>query len=107
MGFSIVPLRIAMTLGNIFSAGGIVGAFCVVISKLIHPHMTVGWASMMSALCFFSGVILFFVGVVGEYVGRMTLNINNEPGYVIREIINYEGDYDEKDIDSGSGKCSG
>lgn len=99
MGFSIVPLRIAMTLGNIFSAVGLVGAICVVIDKLTHPHMTVGWASMMSALCFFSGIILFFIGVVGEYVGRITLNINNEPGYVVREIITNKGEDNEKDLD--------
>ena len=52
--------------------------------------MLVGWASMMSALCFFSGVILFFIGIVGEYIGRIALNVNNEPEYVIREMIGVE-----------------
>lgn len=106
MGFSIVPLRLAMTLGNIFSAGGLIGALCVVIAKLMHPDMTVGWASMMSALFFFSGVILFFIGVVGEYVGRITLNTNNEPRYVIREVITNKGEKHEKDFNSGSGQCA-
>lgn len=90
IGFSVVPLRIAMTIGNIFAGLGILGAVCVVISKIIHPEMLLGWASMMSALCFFSGVILFFIGIVGEYIGRIALNVNNEPEYVIREIITKE-----------------
>ena len=90
IGFSVVPLRIAMTIGNIFAGLGILGAVCVVISKITHPEMLLGWASMMSALCFFSGVILFFIGIVGEYIGRIALNVNNEPEYVIREIITKE-----------------
>lgn len=95
MGFSVIPLRIAMTIGNIFAAVGIIGAVCVVIAKLLHPNMVVGWASMMSALFFFSGVILFFIGIVGEYVGRIALNVNNEPGYVIREVINENGEVEK------------
>lgn len=106
MGFSIVPLRIALTLGNVFSVAGIIGAVCVVVSKLIHPQMPIGWASMMSALFFFSGIILFFVGILGEYVGRISLNINNKPSYVVREIINGEGEGDEKDIDFRGGECA-
>lgn len=90
IGFSVVPLRIAMTIGNVFAGVGIFGAIGVVISKLLHPEMLVGWASMMSALCFFSGVILFFIGIVGEYIGRIALNVNNEPEYVIREMIGVE-----------------
>lgn len=90
IGFSVVPLRIAMTIGNMFAGVGILGAIGVVISKLLHPEMLVGWASMMSALCFFSGVILFFIGIVGEYIGRIALNVNNEPEYVIREMIGVE-----------------
>lgn len=90
IGFSVVPLRIAMTIGNIFAGLGILGAVYVVISKILHPEMLLGWASMMSALCFFSGVILFFIGIVGEYIGRIALNVNNEPEYVIREIITKE-----------------
>lgn len=90
MGFSIVPLRIAMTIGNVFASVGIIGAICVVIRKLLYPTTAVGWASTMSALFFFSGVILFFIGIVGEYIGRIALNVNNEPGYVIREVINEE-----------------
>ena len=90
IGFSVVPLRIAMTIGNVFAGVGILGAIGVVISKLLHPEMLVGWASMMSALCFFSGVILFFIGIVGEYIGRIALNVNNEPEYVIREMMGVE-----------------
>lgn len=106
MGFSIAPLRISMTLGNIFSLGGLIGAICVVVSKLMHPHMLLGWASMMSALFFFSGIILFFIGIVGEYVGRMFLSVSNDPQFVIREIIEKKGENHAENIDFGSGKRS-
>lgn len=91
MGFSTVPLRIAQRTGIFFSAFGLIGAIIVFINKLIHPSVAVGWSSMMVALFFFSGIIIFFLGLIGEYIGRMMQNINNTPQYVVKEI------YDGKD----------
>lgn len=91
MGFSTVPLRIAQRTGIFFSAFGLIGAIIVFINKLIHPAVAVGWSSMMVALFFFSGIIIFFLGLIGEYIGRMMQNINNTPQYVVKEI------YDGKD----------
>jgi len=89
MGFSTVPLRIAQRVGLFFSAAGIIGAIVVFINKLINPSVAVGWSSMMVALFFFSGVIIFFLGLIGEYIGRMMQNINNTPQFVVKEI--YQG----------------
>ncbi len=86
--FSIVPLRIATILGGIFSALGFIGALYIVIKKLLYSNVASGWSSLMSAMLFFSGLNLLFIGLVGEYVGRIFISINKSPQYVIRESIN-------------------
>lgn len=90
MGFSTVPLKFAEKVGALFSIIGIVGAIVVFIRKLLHPAMVMGWASMMVGLFFFSGLILFFLGIIGEYIGRLFLNMSNSPQYVVKDV--YQGD---------------
>ena len=87
MGFSVVPLRMATWLGGIFAVIGLIGALVVLIKKLMVPAMALGWPSMMVAICFFSGINLMVLGLVGEYVGRMFLGLNRDPQYVVREVL--------------------
>lgn len=94
MGFSTVPLKFAQRIGAVLSTLGIIGAIVVFINKLIHPHVAVGWSSLMVALFFFSGMIIFFLGIIGEYIGRLFLNINKTPQFVVKEI--YTGKTDTK-----------
>ncbi len=86
MGYSIVPLRVARNAGVFFSVVSILGAFGIVLKKLIAPTSAVGWYSLMVAICFFSGLIMLFLGLIGEYLGRMYLAQGNNPQYVIRNI---------------------
>lgn len=90
IGFSIVPLKLAQWCGMLFSCVGIIGAIVIFIRKLINPAMAVGWPSMMIAICFFAGINLMFLGLIGEYVGRIFLGQNNQPQYVIKEVIKKE-----------------
>lgn len=87
MGFSVVPLRMATWAGGFFALLGIIGAVVVFIRKLLVPTMALGWPSMMVAICFFSGINLMVLGLVGEYVGRMFLGLNRDPQYVVREVL--------------------
>ena len=64
----------------------------MLINKLLRPNMQVGWASTMVAIFFFAGVILFFLGLIGEYIGRMFLSMGNAPQYVVREVHRKTGD---------------
>ena len=89
MGFSIVPLRMARNVGLFFSVLSILGALAIVLKKLIAPTSAVGWYSMMVSICFFSGLIMLFLGIVGEYLGRMYLGMTNNPQYVVRDV--YKG----------------
>ena len=98
MGYSIVPLRMARNAGFFFSILGILGALAVVLRKLLAPISAFGWFSIMAALCFFSGLIMLFLGLIGEYLGRMYLAQGNNPQYVVRCI--YSGDTTEENGDS-------
>ena len=86
MGFSVVPLRIATKFGYAFSALGVILALYAVISKIIHPRTPMGWPSIMAALCFFAGLNLMFLGLIGEYIGRIFLGVSNNPQFVVRRI---------------------
>lgn len=86
IGFSIVPLRMATVLGNIFAAVGLVGIIAVIIRKLVRPVTAIGWPSIMVSIFFFSGLILMFMGLIGEYIGRIFLGLCNNPQYVVRQI---------------------
>ena len=86
MGFSVVPLRIATKFGYAFSALGVILALYAVISKIIHPQTPMGWPSIMAALCFFAGLNLMFLGLIGEYIGRIFLGVSNNPQFVVRRI---------------------
>ena len=110
MGFSVVPLQIATRLGYFFSLVGVIGLLYVLIGKIIHPSVPLGWSSMMAGLCFFSGLILLFMGLIGEYIGRMFLEMHKTPQYVVRNVYENklkEERTDEKDNDSRSGDISG
>lgn len=105
MGFSVVPLRLAMYLGYFFAGIGFLGAVGVVIRKIVRPVTYIGWPSMMVCICFFSGIILVFMGLIGEYIGRIFLGMNNNPQFVVRQIdehgrapflVDFEGNYFEK-----------
>jgi len=103
VGFSVVPLRIARHIGFVLSAGGLIGALWVLIAKLLHPNMQLGYASTMVAIFFFAGVILLFLGLIGEYVGRMFLCMGNAPQFVVKTV--YSGA--AKDAPLNNGPASG
>ena len=86
IGFSIVPLQIATYCGFGFSLLGILLAIFAIVRKIIRPVTAIGWPSMMAAICFFAGVNLLFMGLIGEYIGRIFLGISNNPQFVVRQI---------------------
>ena len=87
MGYSVVPLRLSTYCGYLFSLISILGAIFIIIRKIMNPGMTLGWPSMMVAICFFGGLIMLFLGLIGEYLGRMFLGMNRQPQFVVREVI--------------------
>jgi glycosyltransferase involved in cell wall biosynthesis len=87
VNFSLLPLRIATALGLTMALGGLVGFGWVVYWRLTDQGPSFGWGSIMAALLVFSGTQLVLLGLIGEYVGRMFLTINQRPQAVVREIV--------------------
>lgn len=86
--FSVLPLRAALYLG-IFVAGiGFLYAIVTIIRKILHPAIAMGWASTMVVLLIMSGIILLFLGIIGEYLGRLFMASNSTPQFVVREKLN-------------------
>ena len=56
----------------------------------MHPQILAGYSSTMAAILFIGGMIMLMLGLLGEYIGRIYICINNSPQYVIREMINIE-----------------
>lgn len=92
LGYSVVPLRIASYLGGFFSAVGIIGALVVIIRKLLIPTTALGWSSVMCAIFFFSGMIMLFLGLIGEYLGRMFLGMSQYPQFVVKNVYTKDQD---------------
>jgi undecaprenyl-phosphate 4-deoxy-4-formamido-L-arabinose transferase len=86
-GFSLVPLQIFSLFGMFVAAGSLVLYAVVVIERLITGQ---GWAALWDRdiLEFFLiGVVLFGVGLVGEYVGRIYQQVRDRPRYTIRAVL--------------------
>ena len=82
--FSVKPLRIITWLGflvALVSFIGVIWAFITAISGNVVP----GWASMTCIICFVSGVQLICLGVMGEYIGKIYLEVKERPRYIISE----------------------
>lgn len=91
--FSIKPLRISSLIG-IFCAiiGFCFGIFTIVRKLLYFNSIDVGWSSIVSIILFIGGLIMLMLGMIGEYIGRIYISINNTPQYVVKETINIDED---------------
>jgi len=83
--FSIAPLRAAAGLGALVTAGGLVYLLYVLYRRLIADATVAGWASIVSLLVIFNGLILMLLGVLGVYVGRIYEEVKGRPLYMVRE----------------------
>lgn len=88
--FSVVPLRISSLIGMICAVIGFVYGLIVIIRKIILPGISVGWSSTVAIMLFIGGLIMLMLGMIGEYIGRIYISINNSPQYVIRQIYSFE-----------------
>lgn len=88
--FSVKPLRVSSIIGILCSFIGFIFGLAVIIKKLINPLIVIGYSSIMATLLFVGGIIMLMLGLIGEYIGRIYISINNSPQYVIKDIINYD-----------------
>lgn len=87
-GFSIKPLRLASLVGFFFSIFGFILGAVVVVRKVINHDILAGYTSLAAILFLSLGLNMMMMGILGEYIGRMCMVMNNIPQYVIRETRN-------------------
>ena len=88
LNFSVTPLRIASLFGILFAGGGLVGALILFIRRMLDPDMPLGWASTMVAILVCSGAVMFCLGFIGEYIGRLFMTSNHHPQFIVRQDVN-------------------
>lgn len=86
--FSVKPLRIATMLGCFIAIAGFLYGVYIVVNKFLQPAVPLGYSSIMATLLLIGGCIMLILGLIGEYIGRIYISINNMPQFVIRETIN-------------------
>ncbi len=90
--FSVKPLRVGTIMGLVLAIMGFVYTIYIIIRKLTIPEISLGWSSLMAAQLIIGGAILCVLGLIGEYIGRIYICLNNSPQYVIKELINIESE---------------
>lgn len=84
--FSMFPIRIVTYLGALLCVGSMVTALALIIYKLVG-NVVAGWTSMMVLMLFLFGLNFAFLGVLGEYIGRIFLETKQRPKFMIDEIV--------------------
>jgi undecaprenyl-phosphate 4-deoxy-4-formamido-L-arabinose transferase len=87
LNFSLLPLRAATALGLVTAAAGLAAFVLVVWLWLLNRGPAYGWGWVMATVLVFSGTQLVMLGLIGEYVGRMFLTVNQRPQSVVREVV--------------------
>lgn len=87
VNFSILPLRLATLLGLTIALIGVFALGVVAWLWYFGEGPTYGFGWIMGALLVFSGTQLVMLGLIGEYVGRMFLTVNQRPQSVVREVV--------------------
>ena len=85
-GFSLVPLKVWSRLGAIISASSVVYAIYFAVHTLLYGADVAGFPSLIVAITFLGGIQLIGIGILGEYIGRIFLEVKARPVYLIRSI---------------------
>ena len=83
--FSMGPIRLVTYLGALLCVGSMIAALALIIYKLVG-NVVAGWTSMMVLMLFLFGLNFAFLGVLGEYIGRIFLETKQRPNYIIETV---------------------
>ena len=83
--FSVKPLEIAAVSGVFVALAGIIYAMFIIIRRITGFQYLEGWSTLVALTLLLDGFMLIMIGLVGEYIGRVYICLNNAPQYVIRD----------------------
>lgn len=90
LAFSVAPLKISTYLGLLFSSLSFIYLIVVLIQKIFFSINVPGYATLISCLLLIGGLILFALGIIGEYLSRLYLEVKNRPIYLVRDYFDSE-----------------
>jgi polyisoprenyl-phosphate glycosyltransferase len=90
--YSNKPLRVVTISGLIISLMSVILSIDVVYEKLFLNNATPGWSFLAILSLFSIGVTFIVVGLLGEYIGKIIMSLNNTPQFVIKKRINVQED---------------
>lgn len=92
ISFSYKPLKLATFLGGFVSFGGFIYLFYVFYLKFFTSKTIQGWSSLIIVNLIFFGIILFIMGIMGEYIGRIYEETKNRPIYIVKDLYGFNAD---------------
>ncbi|MBN8551042.1 MAG: glycosyltransferase family 2 protein [Deltaproteobacteria bacterium] len=87
LNFSILPLRAFTIFGFLLSGVALLLVLATLVEWVLTSTMPQGYTSLFTALLFFSGVQIMFIGLIGEYLGRLFFSVNGTPQWVVKSVI--------------------
>ena len=96
IGFSYVPLRLMSVAGLIFFVFSILWGIYLIIAKILGKIPVKGYTTTLVLILFSSGLIMFSLGLLGEYIWRTLDAVRQRPIAIIDEMVNFNGEEDEK-----------
>jgi dolichol-phosphate mannosyltransferase len=95
--YSLFPIRVASYVG--LTIGGLSVGFGIflIIKRILNENIPEGWTSTLVTLAFLFGINFFFLGIIGEYLGKIFLETKGRPKYIISRIIGSTGGGVKKD----------
>lgn len=85
MTYSIKPIRLAIILGIMFGLFSIAIAGYSIVNYILQDRVAPGWTSIVFVTSFFGGLNLLFLGILGEYIGRIYIESRGVPNYIIQD----------------------
>jgi len=85
MGFSIFPLRMVSLVGFFISGISFLYGFYAVLVRIFSDEVVSGWTSIMAGIYFLGGIQLVCIGICGEYIGKIFMQVKKRPPYVISD----------------------
>ena len=84
--YSVLPLRVWTGLGLMVSCFSLLHAFVIAHRTLLFGRDVPGYASLMGAVLFLGGIQLIGIGVLGDYIGRIYIDVKRRPHYFVRAV---------------------
>ncbi len=90
--FSVKPLRISTMIGLFSAFLGVIYMIYTIARKIQNSGAPMGFPTLICVVLFIGGMLMVMLGLVGEYVGRTYMSVNETPQYVVREVVGREDD---------------